>query len=120
MLSTFPIPIAPADEGDCDMMGLRFQWRQESLLREGESLEMTVRAGPIFSGELGTTAGPKSQKQPRQNGLAPGRIGHLASHSPSLSAMQEDGAGCAGDEKECQAGRVAMAGARWFDEWMDG
>lgn len=44
MLSTFPIPMAPADEGDCDMMGAlsRLENRQ-SLLREGESLEMTVR-----------------------------------------------------------------------------
>ena len=119
MLSTFPIPIAPADEGDCDMMGLCFQWRQESLLREGESLEMTVRAGPKFSGELGTTAGPRTQ---RQKGLGRGIIGHLASHkSPPDARCKRTAPGVQEMKKNARPGV-----SRWpwsvalMSGWMDG
>ncbi len=58
---------------------------------------MTVRAGPKVSGELGPTRESKAGRPAR------GIIGHLARHSPSSRAIQEDGAGRAGDRKEKNA-----------------
>lgn len=61
MFSTLPIPIAPAEDGDCDMMKL-CAGVTTSLVCQDESLKVTVSPGTDLSGEQGRNSWQKQIK----------------------------------------------------------